>query len=230
MNKHLLTTGFTTLFVVSITLTQPKLSIDKPEIDLGTIYSGMKKQGKIVLKNIGTDTLRIFSVQPSCGCTAVKQPKQFLLPNESDVAEVEFNSAGYRGHVEKHINITSNDPLSQNLSMKLIAEVKEEIRPVNGSSLVWFGTLNVGVTSEKQVSLVNSSDHPIKITNYSVSSPSVTAKLIKKALQPNDTLDVKITIKPEKDGYSTENLVIETNSKNQPHIELRISFICQKEN
>ncbi len=50
-----------TLIVLDVSFSQPKLSIDKPIVDLGTIYSGMKKQGKLVLKNIGNDTLQIFS-------------------------------------------------------------------------------------------------------------------------------------------------------------------------
>ena len=217
-----------TLAIILLTLasnSQPKLSLDKPEVDLGIIYSGMKKQGKIVLKNIGNDTLRIFSVQPSCGCTAVKQPKQFLLPNESDVVEIEFNSAGYRGHVEKHINITSNDPTSQYISTKLVAEVREEIRPVSGSSLVWFGSLIVGATAEQSVSLVNSSERTLKIVNCTPSSPLIEAKLSKKILQPNDTLNISITVKSEKVGYVSETLTIETNSKNQPRTELRIAFM-----
>jgi hypothetical protein len=219
------------LLFFSMTLigfSQPKLSLDKPEINLGTLYSGEKKQGKLVIKNLGNDTLRIYSVQPSCGCTAIKQPKQYLLPNESDEIGVEFNSAGYHGYVEKHINITSNDPTSQNISAKLFAEVKEEIKTVTGSNLVWFGNLSEGNTDQKNIPLVNTSDHTIRIKKFSVSSPSIEVKLSKMAFPPNDTIDMKISVKAEKAGYNIETLTIETNSENQPYVEVRISFMCAR--
>jgi hypothetical protein len=219
-----------TLFVLGISFSQPKLSISKPEVDLGIIYSGMKKQGKIVLTNVGNDTLRIYSVQPSCGCTTVKQPKSILLPFESDEVEVEFNSTGYRGKVEKHINISSNDQLSQNVSIKLIADVKEELESTSHSALMWLGNIGLGKTIVQGTSLKNISDHTIKIKNLTPSSSSIDAKIDRKMLNPNDTLYVQVTIKPEKLGYGNDHFTIETDSKNQPFVEMRVSYVCIKEN
>ena len=219
-----------TLFVLGFSFSQPKLSLEKPELDLGTIYSGMKKQGKIVLSNTGNDTLRIYSVQPSCGCTTVRQPKGILLPFESDVAEVEFNSTGYRGKVEKHITIITNDPLSQNVFVKLIADVKEEIECTSHSSLIWLGNIILGKTFVQETSIKNISDHKIKIKNFTTSSPAINVKLEKKMLNPDDTLDVQVTVKPDKLGYGNDHFTIETDSKNQPLIEIRASYVCVKEN
>ena len=216
-------------FVFSSSFSQPKLSLNKPEVDLGTIYGGMKKQGKIVLKNIGNDTLRIFSVQPSCGCTTVKQPKSILLPSESDVVEVEFNSTGYHGAVEKHVSIITNDPLSQNISVKLIAEVKEELEVTSHSSFMWFGNIDLGKLSEQGTSLKNITNHTIRIKNFTTSSPAIIVKLEKRVLNPNDTLHVQVSIRPEKIGYGSDFFTIETDSKNQPQVEIRAAYVCEKE-
>jgi hypothetical protein len=218
-----------TFFISGISLSQPKLSVNKLEVDLGTIYSGIKKQGKIVLTNIGNDTLRIYSLQPSCGCTTVKQPKSILLPNESDVAEMEFNSSGYRGKVEKHINIATNDPLSQNVSIKLIADVKEGLEPISHSTLLWLGNINFDKTVVQNVSFKNISGHAIKINILSTSSPSLNVKTGNKILSPNDTINLQITIKPEKPGYGNEHFTIETDSKNQPTVEVKVTYMCIKE-
>jgi hypothetical protein len=228
--KHIGLIFTLTLFVLSLSFSQPKLSIDKPEVDLGIIYSGMKKQGKIVLTNIGNDSLRIYSVQPSCGCTTVKQPKAILLPFESDAAEVEFNSSGYSGKVEKHINIITNDPLSQNVSIKLIADVKQEIECTSHSSLLWLGNIILGKTFVQETSIKNISDHKIKIKNVTTSSPSINVKLEEKMLNPSDTLNVLVTVKPEKLGYGNDHFTIETDSKNQPLVEIRAAYVCIKEN
>ena len=228
--KHIGQLFIITFLLLGNSYSQPKLSLGKPEVDLGIIYSGMKKHGKIELMNIGNDTLRIYSVQPSCGCTTIKQPKNILLPFESDVVEVEFNSSGYHVKVEKHINIATNDPLSGNVSVKLTAEVKEELEPTSHSSLLWIGNIGVGKTMMQGTTLKNISDHSIRIKNLSTSSPAISVTTEKKILNPNDTLLVQVTIKPEKLGYGSDNITIETDSKNQPHIEIRISYVGVKDN
>jgi hypothetical protein len=227
--KQIGTMFFIVVCVASISFSQPKLSIDKPEIDLGIIYSGMKKQGKIVLSNIGNDTLRIYSVQPSCGCTTVKQPKSILLPFESDVVEVEFNSSGYRsGKIEKHINITTNDASSEIVSVKLVSVVKEELESTSHTSNLWFGNISLGKDSMQETSLRNTSDHIIKIKSFTTSSPSVNIKIEKKILHPNDTVNIQIAIKPEKIGFGNDYFSIETDSKNQPFVEIRVSYMCKE--
>jgi hypothetical protein len=70
------------IFMASVSFSQPKISLDRPELDLGIVYGGARKKGRVVLKNIGTDTLKIMSVHTSCGCTTVKKPKDFLIPGD----------------------------------------------------------------------------------------------------------------------------------------------------
>ncbi len=222
---------FALIFIIAhVALSQPKLSLDKSEVDLGVIYSGMKKKGKIVLKNIGNDTLRIFSVQPSCGCTAVKQPKGFLLPNESDVAEVEFASAGYGGRVEKHVTITTNDPTSQKVIVKLIVNIKEILHPLHGSSRVFFNNPPLDTTSTQKLSLINVSGEPMHIKGVSIQSPNVQVILGKERLKPNDTLEIQIVIKPEKIGYTDTPFTIETDNKNQTQVKIQVQYYISKVN
>jgi Protein of unknown function (DUF1573) len=217
-------------FLAGIAFSQPKLSLDKPDVDLGKIFSGEKKKGKIVLKNIGNDTLRIFSVQPQCGCTTVKQPKEFLLPGQSDDVELEFNSAGYRGKVEKHVNINTNDPTSQFITVKLLADVKEILQPVSGSNMLWMNNITIGKPETQIVTVKNVSGLPIMIQGDSVSSASISVTMDKKTLQPDDTLNIHVTVVPNKSGYSNEHFYIITNHKIQPFVELRVTYTGIKEN
>lgn len=219
-----------TFIMTGIAFPQPKLSIDKSEVDLGSMYGGEKKKGKIILKNIGNDTLHIFSVQPQCGCTTVKRPKEILLPGQSDDMELEFSSAGYRGKVEKHININTNDPASQYISIKLIAEIKEILQPISGSTLLWMNRTIIGKPVTKNIALKNVSGLPIIIRGDSVSSSVITVKMQKKTLRPDDTLSIDVTILPDKIGYSNELFYIITNHKIQPLVEIRVTYIGAKEN
>lgn len=219
-----------TFIVTSIAFSQPKLSLGKPEVDLGNMYSGEKKKGKIILKNIGNDTLRIFSVQPQCGCTTVKQPKGFLLPGQSDDVELEFNSTGYRGKVEKHVSINTNDPTSQFITVKLLANIKEILQPISGSNMLWMNNITIGKPTIQIVTVKNVSGSPIAIRGDSVSSAAISIKLEKKTLQPDDTLNIQVTVIPNKPGYSNEHFYITTNHKIQPFVEIRVSYMGIKEN
>jgi hypothetical protein len=219
-----------TLLAASIAFTQPKLSLDNLEVDLGTMYSGAKKKGKIVLKNIGNDTLRIISVQPQCGCTAVKQPKKFLLSGQSDIVELEFNSSGYRGKVEKQVTINTNDPTSQFVSVKLLIDVKEILQPLSGSTMLWMNNAMIGKAATQTIALKNVSGTTLAIQGDSVSSSTLAIKMENKILQPNDTITVQVTVLPNKLGYSTEHFYVITNHKSQPLVEVRVTYMGIKEN
>lgn len=225
-----ITRWFTGIFFVmsiapSASLAQPKIVVDKTEIDLGTIYNGDNKSAKIVLKNGGKDTLRIMAIQPSCGCTTVKEPKQALGPGESDVAEVAFNSTGYRGGVIKHFVVVSNDPRSPNLTIALKADVREELEPVTHSSVVWLGTIPVGKEFQQSFTFRNISQHAITIKRTTFSSPIIRARPVKETVVPSDTLRLQLTITPDKDGYFNGELILETDSKNQTRVPVRVTFI-----
>ena len=221
-------------FLAVLTFSQPKLSLDKPEVDLGTIYGGIKKSGIITLKNIGSDTLLIFNVQPGCGCTTVKQPKAFLLPGESDVAELEFNSAGYRGKVEKHVSISTNDPTSRYVDVKIFADVKEVLQPVDGTinrtSTLWVNNTIVGKPTTQTVELKNVSGVPILVKGDSVSSSTLALKIYKRFLHPDDTLSIQVTVQPQISGSAYEHFYIFTNNKNQPVVEIQVRYSGIKEN
>jgi len=219
-----------TLIITCITFSQPKLSLDKPDVDLGKMYGGEKKKGKIILKNIGNDTLRIISVQPTCGCTTVKQPKEFLLPGQSDDVELEFNSTGYRGKVEKHVNINTNDPTSQFITVKLLADVLEILQPISGSNMLWMNNITIGKPVTQIVAVKNVSGSRITIQGDSVSSTSISIKMDKKILQPDDTLNIQVTVVPNKAGYSNDHFYIITDHKIQSFVELRVTYMGIKEN
>ncbi|OGU29076.1 MAG: hypothetical protein A2X67_08775 [Ignavibacteria bacterium GWA2_55_11] len=208
---------------------QPKISVDKSEIDLGVIYRGATKNASFTIKNIGNEPLKILQVQPSCGCTAVKKPKDVLAPGESDMVEVEFSSASFRGRVDtKRVDILTNDPVAEYFAVKLLAEVREELVPMNGTSLVWFGTVTVGSQAEQKITFTNSTNKPITIRNSVPSSPRLKVFTDKKRLAPNDSVEVVVTVRADKEGYTTDHIDLQTDSKNQPKVTINVSFIGTK--
>jgi hypothetical protein len=228
MNRTTLAVAATLLFS-SLLSAQPKVALDKSDIDLGVIYRGDVKKTSFTIKNIGTEPLKILQVVPSCGCTALKKPKEVLAPGEEDRVEVEFSSATFRGRVEsKRVDILTNDPVAEYVSVKLTADVKEEIAPVNGSSLVWFGSVAVGGTMEQKMSFRNVSEKTITILGIDVSHPRLTVTVPKKKLAPAEEVELTVTVKADKEGYTADHIDLRTNSKNQSKVTVNVSFIGTK--
>jgi hypothetical protein len=217
------------MLLIDGTKAQPKLSIDGLTVDLGTMYSGQIKTGRITLRNIGNQPLKILHVQPSCGCTTVRQPKSELQPNESDEVEVSFNSMQYRGPIEKFVNIETNDPLSQYIAVKLTANIKEELAPTLKTYSIWLGNIALGKKVEQPITFTNVSNKTISIQKITSTSQQIVAESEQKRVGPSDTLTIMVTVLAQKLGYETAILSILTDSKNQPTVELKVYYIGQKE-
>lgn len=216
------------VLIAALCAAQPKLVLEKKEIDLGTVYNGAVVKARLKLTNGGTDRLMIQSIRTSCGCTTVKQPKEELKPGETDELEIEFNSAGFRGTVTKYVHIETNDPANQYVSVSFKTTVKEELQSLSQFSMVWFGDLPIGQSATLTYPLKNISGSKISIRKIEKVYPKLSVEFDKKSAAPGDTILIKVTVIPEKAGYFNEAFMVETDSKNQPHVPVRVSFVGVK--
>lgn len=218
-----------TIAIASTLDAQPRLSLKTLQVNLGTIYSGVPKKGKFEYKNTGKDTLRV-SIHPTCGCTTVKSPKQYLLPKESDFVEFEFNSSGLTGKVSKYIRIESNDPTSPSTGVEFTANVVTELEPVDKRYLWWTSNLPVGQTITETRKFINASGHKLTVQGITSSAPSIlqaTTEL--KKLKSSDSIAITITLKAEKLGFIREHVFVQTDSKNQPQVDIPVSCLVVPE-
>jgi hypothetical protein len=87
--------------------------IDPNQWDFGRVKQGVILEHDFVLKNQTKDILKINSVHVSCECIGSKLDKKSLLPQESTVIKVTFNTKGYSGPVTQFVYAdTDNADLS----------------------------------------------------------------------------------------------------------------------
>ncbi len=202
---------------------QPKLSVNSMELYLGKIMSGETTKGKIILKNIGTDTLILYSVKPTCGCTTLKEPKSKLKPNEVDSIEIEFHSAGYSGNVIRYVNIASNDPTAQSISIKLIVDVEEIFK--TETRFYWLGELKPNNSVDRVITLTNSTNQPITIKNIITSVPHLSVKWKKATVRSQEQYTISVTLTALSTGFRNEYVWIETDHPRQQRYEIKFSYI-----
>lgn len=207
---------------------QPKLNIQKSEVDLGAVYSGTVVRTPIAISNAGTEPLTITNVRTSCGCTTVKQPTEPLKPGESATIEVEFNSAGFRGRAVKYVYLQTNDPSADYHTITLRVDIKEELVPVPPISVLWLGNIPVGKAHAKTMTFANTSGVRLSVKKVSGLPTSVKATVRAKSVAPSDTLEILLTITPDREGYVNAEAFLETSSTKQPRVPLRITYIGVK--
>ena len=76
--------------------------------DFGQVKKGEILKHDFVLRNDSAQTLNIKEITTSCGCTVSEAQKKTLLPGESTVLSVHFDTKDYSGAVHQFIYVNSD--------------------------------------------------------------------------------------------------------------------------
>ncbi len=102
---------------------QPKLTLDKKEHNFGMISeAGDIITTEIKFTNSGKQLLKIYNMDPSCGCISVKAPKKELQPGESMIVKVIFDTVTKKGYSNYSIGIICNDPTNPEFEIPIKAQ------------------------------------------------------------------------------------------------------------
>ncbi|MFN6038955.1 MAG: DUF1573 domain-containing protein [Bacteroidota bacterium] len=104
----------------------PEIKFDESVHDFGKITQGERVKTSFVFMNSGKSNLIISNVSTTCGCTVADYPKDPIAPGKGGKIEVEFNSEGKSGNVERKVTVVSNcEPNSTTLTIKSTVIVPE---------------------------------------------------------------------------------------------------------
>ena len=87
------------------------LTADKQYIDWGSFRQAEIQEEKVILTNIGTDTLYISAIESSCECTTVQWVDSPVTPGECTTLTIHFR-AEEKGEFERFIHVHCNVPES----------------------------------------------------------------------------------------------------------------------
>lgn len=174
----------------------------------------------LVIKNVGNDLLTLKNVRPTCGCTTAPLKKSELKPGESTDVDVTFNVGSNTGLVTKSIIVESNDPNNSSISYMLRAEVVRSLT-ISPATYMAFSNLKVGQESQAKVTITNSSNKPITLTNLNVEPIDMKVNFSsKKTIQPKESYEVVVKVTPKKSGNMNTKLSFQTNSEDYPTLDI----------
>jgi hypothetical protein len=102
----------------------PRLAVEPPSFDFGTLKPGGVVQREFVLRNIGRADLVIETIVSSCNCTAIlEETPQTLKPGARTPMRVRLTAPAEAGKLHKSVLIKSNDPAQRSFEVKIEAVV-----------------------------------------------------------------------------------------------------------
>lgn len=221
---------FLVLFALAASaIAQPKITVVTGNtINMGSVYSGEIVEKVALIKNTGTDTLRIENVKAQCGCTATLLSEKVLAPNDTGRLSISFNTTGRNGHSSKQVYVTSNDPQNPKLTITFSADVKNvlDILP----KVVTFDNSKLDSVYTKSVKITNPSEtEAINILGVESDLPIVKTELMKTKLMPGEQTELQVTISPDKAGTVNGKIALMTDNKRQAKFDIGVfAFVSRK--
>ncbi len=84
------------------------LKVENSTYDFGRVEQGQVIRIEYLFKNTGSDTLHIFSVEVTCGCTIADFPHYPLRPGDSGVILLTFDTKEKYDNQDRTIHVISN--------------------------------------------------------------------------------------------------------------------------
>ena len=203
----------------------PKIKFAAPVQDLGKVNAGQVVKHEFIFTNIGTQTLDITDVRPSCGCTTAGTYERKIEPGRSGIIPVQFNSANFSGQVHKSVTVTCNDPVQPTTILQFTASVWKAV-DVNPAFAMFSPAVGATNTETKVVKIVNNLDEPLKLGTPVCTNQAFRVQL--KTVREGKEFELEIQLATNLGpGTIMAPVTVTTSSSNLPLVSITAYAIIQ---
>lgn len=199
---------------------RPRLAIDEPVHDFGTVERGTPVDHTFLLPNRGTASLLVDHVKSSCGCTVAVLSDQVVAPNDEARVAVTLDTSALAGRTTKTITVYTNDPDQPVVGLSLVGEVVTDL--VLTPRPLYLGRVRRGERVRREV--VVAPGRPggtYAVESVEHSNPGLRTHLEPRADGPGQRLVVELD--PDIPlGRFNETLTLRTTSPREPVITLPV--------
>ena len=209
---------FAFTFSCTVAWAAPRVFFPQMEWDWGEVYSGDQISHVFTFENKGDEILKILNLETSCGCTAAVLSEKEIAPGGTGKIQVNFNSRGYRGRVHHVVYVSTNDPTTRKIILKIHGHVQLDIliQPTN----VYAGFKNRTEEHSRDITITNQGKKPIKILEITFQQPEITIESTgEQTIEPGAKLQVPIKMHfPEKGNRFVGNVSFRTDHPRHPQV------------
>lgn len=196
----------------------PVVKVDEPTVDFGKLISPETINATLKLKNVGEGTLTIESVQPTCGCTVMSNWAKTVPPGGTWETTATVRLTGYSGRVSKPVIVHTNDPKMREIRYTITGEVQARFA-FEPSRTFQFQRCPRDKATSTTIKIKNQLEKPVALK--AASSDNKLFKADVREISPGREYELVVsTVPPVPDGFTQGKILIETDSKEEPRVEV----------
>jgi len=182
----------------------PRIQFDQTIYDFGKTSVVTSVSGSFKFQNTGDGVLKLEPPKPSCGCTVAEVKPDTLPPGATGELPFSLNLGYYRGNLQKHITVKSNDPKTPEVSLSIKVDYTPlyELTPMTLSPNLAFGMDETNLFT----TLARTDGKPLQITKLEASEPWIIATLVPGVSKDDTTARIQISIKRDGPPAASMNL------------------------
>lgn len=200
----------------------PSLVVEKNHHQFGDIVQGDQVEFTYRFQNAGDEVLEIDHLRTSCGCTAALLSARRIAPGMIGELKIRFDSAGFRGQVQKMVTFETSDPKHTEVTFILSGRVKAELF-VQPQRINWGRVTHTGQLIQV-IEVVNDSSDTIIFQPPLVTSSAIHAKLSRRALGAGETANLEVTAEfPDGKKRLTGYVILRSDFSSVPEMKVPVS-------
>jgi hypothetical protein len=157
----------------------PRIKVDQPHFDFGTMQRGTTKSHEFVIRNVGTAPLVLRSGGTTCKCTLSEVANESIPAGGETKVKLEWSAKTDSGPFRQTATILTNDPLQSQLELTVDGQIlaTSGVEPPD----FIFDKISVGETKSAQVYVMAMLQDHLTVKDPQFSDPTI-----------HDKFDVKI--------------------------------------
>lgn len=204
----------------------PTIKFADPVFNFGKTTGGKVISHKFTFSNEGKGSLKILSIQPSCGCTAVSTPTEETEPGKEGEFSVRLDTTHLSGEIAKTISVTSNDPSDPVVTLEVVGNVETKVSISPNVAILTYPIDDADKQPSTTITVLNLTDKPVKITNARSESKLFRASLKEKEAGKAYELIVE-ALPPYPSGGIQGDIVFETSIDEIPEMKTSVIVMAQ---
>ena len=140
---------------------EPRVQVDGPHFDFGTMQRGTTKSHDFTFHNVGHGPLTLRVGNTSCKCTLGSVPEAPIAPGESVNVKLEWTAKINAGPFRQTASVITNDPSQSRVELQVDGKVVEA-SGVAPPDLV-FDKITAGESKSAQVFVMSFTDDPLTV-------------------------------------------------------------------
>lgn len=195
---------------------------DAVKHDFGKVARGAKVEYHFTFRNPYVEDVHVASVRTSCGCTSPRVAQETLKTYEESSIIAHFNTDTFLGQRGATLTVVFDKPFYAEVQLRVDGYIRSDV--VLSPAGVDFGTLDLGQTGERQLTVSYAGRSDWKITGVKSGSEFLEAEVAEVSRGGGQSkYELNVRLKPGAPaGYLKEQVFLLTNDAKAPELPVGV--------